>query len=182
MQSYFIVWAFIKYKLIRAFTSVFLNFLSILHEKIYFFYFILSLLQNTCISLSILQDISIKYSFSSIYFIFISLNYPLPTYALSLSLYSFFLNRSPLSLSLSSIFSHSFSKTTNPNHFFIDRSRFFLHRPIHEPSSTTQILSSPADSRTKLHDPDHLFTGRSMNQAPQAPIYLFVGLSVWVCL
>ena len=58
----------------------------------------------------------------------------------------------------------------------------FLHRPIHEQSSTTQILSSPANPRTKLHDPNHFFTGQSTNQTPQAPIYFFVGLSVWVCL
>ena len=35
---------------------------SILHKKTYFFYFTPSLLQNTHISLFILQDFSIKYS------------------------------------------------------------------------------------------------------------------------
>ena len=39
----------------------------------------------------------------------------------------------------------------------------------------TQITFSPAN-------PDPFFTGQSTNQAPQAPIYLSVGLSVWVCL
>ena len=47
---------------LRASTSVCLNFLSILHEKAYFFYFTHPLLQNTHISLSILHIYSIKYS------------------------------------------------------------------------------------------------------------------------
>ena len=136
----------------------------------YFFYFTLSLLQNTHISLSILQDISIKYSFFSIFFI-ISLNYPLPTYAYSLSLFTHFFWTNHLSLSFlpSLILSQKLPTqiTSSPSPFFTGRSRSFLHWPIHEPSSTTQILSSPADPRTKLHDPDHFFTGRSTNQAPQ---------------
>ena len=49
-------------KNLRAFTSVLLNFLSILHQKTYFFYFTHPLLQNTHISLSILHIYSIKYS------------------------------------------------------------------------------------------------------------------------
>ena len=77
-----------KRNTIRAFTLVRANFLSILHEKTYSFYFTLSLLQNTHISSSILQDISIKYSLLSIFFI-ISLNH-LSFYALSLSFYPFF--------------------------------------------------------------------------------------------
>ena len=48
---------------IRATTSVRANFLSILQEKTYFFYFTLQLLQNTHISLSILHIYLIKYSF-----------------------------------------------------------------------------------------------------------------------
>ena len=47
---------------LRASTSVRLNFLFILHEKTYFFYFTHPLLQNTYISLSILHIYSIKYS------------------------------------------------------------------------------------------------------------------------
>ena len=62
------------------------------------------------------------------------------------------------------------------------RLRSFLHQSIQEPSSPPQITSSLADPRTKLHDPDPFFTDRSTNQTPQAPIYLSVGLSVWVCL
>ena len=46
----------------RAFTSVLLNFLSILHEKTYFFYFTHPLLQITHISLSILHIYLLKYS------------------------------------------------------------------------------------------------------------------------
>ena len=48
---------------IRATTSVRSNFLSILQEKTYFFYFTHPLVQNTHISLSILHIYSIKYSF-----------------------------------------------------------------------------------------------------------------------
>ena len=68
----------------RAFTSVLLNFLSILHEKTYSFYFTLSLLQNTHISSSILQDISIKYSLFSIFLLFLSTT---SLYTRSLSLF-----------------------------------------------------------------------------------------------
>ena len=50
----------------------FSKFSAILHEKIYSFCFTLSLLQNTHISLSILQDISIKYSLFSIFLLFLS--------------------------------------------------------------------------------------------------------------
>ena len=48
---------------LRASTLVDANFLSILHQKNYFFYFTHSFLQNTHISLSILHIYSIKYSF-----------------------------------------------------------------------------------------------------------------------
>ena len=43
-----------------------------------------------------------------------------------------------------------FLKTTNLDHFFTGS---FLHRPIHEPSLATQILSSLVDPRTKLRWP-----------------------------
>ena len=62
-------------KLVRAFTSVFLNFLSILHEKTYFFYFTHPLLQNTHTSLSILHIFSIKYSFFLYFLLFPSLSH-----------------------------------------------------------------------------------------------------------
>jgi len=48
---------------LRAFTSALLKDSVYFTQKTYFFYFTSSLLQNTHISLSILQDISIKYSF-----------------------------------------------------------------------------------------------------------------------
>ena len=96
-------------------------------QKTYFFYFTLSLLQNTHISLFILQDISIKYSFFSIFLLFLSTTLYLHTLSLSLS------QKLP-----------------------------------------TQITFSPAN-------PDPFFTDQSTNQAPQAPIYLSVGLSVRVC-
>ena len=131
-------------------------------------------------------------------FFIISLNYPFPTYARSLSLS--LKNYQPRSL-----LHRVLSSPADPDPFFTGRSmnqvprpKSFLHWPIHKPSSgdpnpfftgrstnqasATHILSSPADPRTKLHDPDHFFTGRSTNQTPQAPIYLSVGLSVCVCL
>ena len=114
----------------------------------------------------------VKHPHQFIYFtrffnkIFILLNFyyyfsqlPLPTCVRSLSLSLLIFPELDTSLSLCvslfSTFSHSFSKTTNLDHFF---TRSFLHRLI-------QILSSPADPRTKLHDPDPFFTGRSKNQA-----------------
>ena len=60
---------------VRAFTSVLLNFLSILHEKTYFSYFTHPLLQNTHISLSILHIYSIKYSFFLHFLLFPSLSH-----------------------------------------------------------------------------------------------------------
>ena len=62
MYIIYIICVFKSSSIFRAFTSVLLNFLSILHEKTYFFYFIHPLLQNTHNSLSILHIYSIKYS------------------------------------------------------------------------------------------------------------------------
>ena len=137
---------------------------SILHLKTYFFYFKPSFLQNTHISLSILQDISIKYYFFSIFYYYSQL--PLPTIrALSFSLCPFFfcfiplslypslyssqypfLNRSPLSLSLSlSLFYllSFFLKNNQPN------------RPIHQPRQpeffTTQKLPTQSTDPRTFH-------------------------------
>ena len=55
--------------LLRASASVCANFLSILQEKTYFFYFTHPLLQNTYISSSILHIYLIKYSFFLHFFI-----------------------------------------------------------------------------------------------------------------
>ena len=104
---------------LRASTSVLYIFFVYFTQKTYFFYFTLSLLQNTYISLFILQDISIKYSFFSIFLLFLSTTLYLHTLSLSLSL----------------------SKTTNLDHFFTGQSRSFLHRSIHKPSSTSTDLS-----------------------------------------
>ena len=52
---------------VRVTTSIHSNFLSILQEKTYFFYFTYQLLQNAHISLSILHIYSIKYSFFYIF-------------------------------------------------------------------------------------------------------------------
>ena len=114
--------------------------------------------------------------------------------SLSLFYYSFFLNRSPLSLSLSlsqklpslslsfSLFTRSFlhrvlSSPADPDPFFTCRST--------NQAPTTQILSSPADPRTNLPDLDHFFIDQSTNQTPQALIYLslcwFVYVGLFVC-
>ena len=124
-----------KRNTIRAFTLVRANFLSILHEKTYSFYFTLSLLQNTHISSSILQDISIKYSLLSIFFI-ISLNH-LSLYALSLSL---FLPIFSLCCSLSTPISLA---TAPPDHLWPSSSKSqnpstFLFHHHHKISTTTK--------------------------------------------
>ena len=95
---------------LRAFTSVRANFLSILHEKTYSFYFILSLLQNTHISFSILQDISIKYSLFTIFLLFLSTT---SLYTRSLSL---FLPIFLLCCSLWPLLHHITSGLPLPNH------------------------------------------------------------------
>ena len=65
---------------LRATASVCANFLSILQEKTYFFYFTHLLLQNTHISLSILHIYSIKHSFFLHFFI---ISFPLLSRTLS---------------------------------------------------------------------------------------------------
>ena len=115
---------------IRAFTSVLLNFLSILHEKTYSFYFTLSLLQNTHISLSILQDISIKYSLFSNFLLFLSTT-SLYIRALSLSFYPFFCFVAlSLHQSLWPLLHQITSGLPLPNH------------KTHPPSSSTTITKS----------------------------------------
>ena len=106
---------------LRAFTSIRANFLSILHEKTYSFYFTLSLLQNTHISSSILQDISIKYSLFSIFLLFLSTT---SLYTRSLSLSTHF---STLLLSLYTHLSGHCS-TKSPLAFL-----FQITKPIHLP-------------------------------------------------
>ena len=115
---------------IRAFTSVLLNFLSILHEKTYSFYFTLSLLQNTRISLSIVQDISIKYSLFSIFLLFLS------TTSLYIRAFSLFL---PISLICCSL-STPISLATAPP--AITSGLPLLNHKTHPPSSSTTITKS----------------------------------------
>ena len=70
---------------VRVTTSIHSNFLSILQEKTYFFYFTYRLLQNAHISLSILHIYSIKYSFFYIFYYFLTHGLSL-SHCLSLSL------------------------------------------------------------------------------------------------
>ena len=122
------------------------------------FYFILSFLQNTHISLSILQYISIKYSFFLIFLLFLSNTFYL--YTLSLSPYSFFLKRSPLSLSLS------------------------LSLKNYQPKSLLHwVLSSLANPRTKLHKHRSISVGLSVWVCLRVGVFLcwFVCVNVFVC-
>ena len=66
------------FKTLRAFTSVDVNFPSILHKKTYFLYFTHSFLQNIHISLSILHLLLFKYYYSHIFLLFTTI-YPGPT-------------------------------------------------------------------------------------------------------
>ena len=117
----------------RAFTSVLLNFLSILHEKTYSFYFTLSLLQNTHISSSILQDISIKYSLFSIFLLFLSTT---SLYMRSLSLSTHF---SALLLSLyTNLSRHCSTRSPLPSSSKSQNPSTFLFHHHHKISTTTK--------------------------------------------
>ena len=74
--------------MVRATTSARANFLSILQEKTYFFYFTHSLLQNTHISLSILHIYLIKYSFFLHFLLFHSLSSLAQTHHLVFSVHT----------------------------------------------------------------------------------------------
>ena len=73
---------------LRVTTSVRANFLSVLQEKTYFFYFTHSLLQNTHISLSILHIYLIKYSFFLHFLLFPSLSSLAQTHHLVFSVHT----------------------------------------------------------------------------------------------
>ena len=94
--------------------------------KTYFFYFTPSLLQNIHISLSILQDILIKYSFFSIFLLFLSTT----LYIRALSLYPFFWF---VALSLSIPISIPISEHRSPLPLGVIHipSRSDLHRQLH---------------------------------------------------
>ena len=114
---------------LRAFTSVRANFLSILHEKTYSFYFTLSLLQNTHISSSILQDISIKYSLFTIFLLFLSTT---SLYTRSLSLFL------PIFLLCCSLSTPISLATAPPDHLCLP----LPNHKTHPPSSSTTISKS----------------------------------------
>ena len=119
---------------LRAFTSVRANFLSILHEKTYSFYFTLSLLQNTHISSSILQDISIKYSLVTIFLLFLSTT---SLYTRSLSLFL------PIFLLCCSLSTPISLATAPPDHLWPSSSKSqnpstFLFHHHHKISTTTK--------------------------------------------
>ena len=117
---------------VKASTSVLLNFLSILHALLFLFYTITFTKYPH-------QFIYFTRYFNKIFillnFFIISLNYPLPTYALSLSLFyllSFFLkNYQPRSL-----LHRVLSSPADPDPFFIGRST--------NQAPATHILSSLA--------------------------------------
>ena len=145
---------------LRASTPVHVNLSSILHEKNYFFLFYTTTYIKHPHQFFYFTRYFNKIFTFLIFLLFFSTAYQY-TRVLTLSLYSFFLNWKPLSLSLSvflfSPFSHSFPKTTNPDYFLTGS---FHHRPI-------QILSSLADPFfTGYPDPfflkttnlDHFFT------------------------
>ena len=75
-----------KLQFIRAITSACTKDFIYFILKTSFFYFTASLLQNIQINLSILKDISIKYSFFSIFLLFLSTTLYISTISLSLSL------------------------------------------------------------------------------------------------
>ena len=118
--------------------------------------------------------------------------------ALSLSLLIFSKQITSLSLSLSFLSSLILSQklptqitssSTDPDSFFTGlstnqapRHRSFLHRPIHEPSSTTQITCSPADPWTKLHKHRSISLLVCLCGFVCVWVCFCVDLSVWMCL
>ena len=127
-----------SYQLIRAITSARAKDSVYFTLKTYFFYFTPPFLQNTHISLSILQDISIKYSLSSIFLLFLSttslytrsLSFFLPIFLLCCSL-SLHQSLSPLLHQIAT--APSSSKSQNPSTFL------FHHH--HKISTTTKSQS-----------------------------------------
>ena len=113
---------------LRASTLVCLNFLFILHEKTYFFYFTHPLLQNTYISLSILHFYSIKYSLFYNFLLFT----PSP----------------PLSLSQTHSYHHHPATITTiitpqPNHHSPNRQQDHQNPPMNHKSQADQDQNPP---------------------------------------
>ena len=106
---------------LRVTTSVRANFLSVLQEKTYFFYFTHPLLQNTHINLSILHIYLIKYSFFLHFLLFHSLSSLAQTHPLSSS------------------------STPTPNQQPFNKIRLLIHR-----SSTTTITTMTQSQSQQL--------------------------------
>ena len=112
-------------------------------SKTYFFYFTHSFLQNTHISLSILQDISIKYYFFSIFLLLFSTTFTYNTCPLFLSVSLFFLIHFSLSIPISLPLSIPISEQITSLSLSLSLSLFYLlsfflknnqpNRPIHQP-------------------------------------------------
>ena len=119
---------------LRASTSVRLNFLFILHEKTYFFYFTHPLLQNTYISLSILHFYSVKYSLFYNFLVFT----PSP----------------PLSLSQTHSYHHHPATittiiTTQPNHHSPNRRQGHQNPPMNQKSQADQDQNPPTHTHNQ---------------------------------
>ena len=142
-------------KILRAITSVGAKFFPFCTSKTYFFYFTHSFLQNTHISLSILQDILIKYYFFSIFLLLFSTNFPYHTRPLFLSVSLIFLIHSsfsiPISLPLST--DHLSLSLFYLLSFFLKNNQ--PNRPFHQPRRseffTTQKLPTQSTDLRTFH-------------------------------
>ena len=99
LKNYSHQWIYIY--IVRAITLVGAKVFPFCTSKTYFFYFTHSFLQNTHINLSILQDISIKYYFFSIFLLLFSTTFTYNTRPLFLSVSLFFLIHSSFSIPIS---------------------------------------------------------------------------------
>ena len=131
---------------IRAFTSVHANFLSILQEKTYFFYFTHLLLQNTYINLSILHIYLIKYSFFLHFLLFPSLSSLAQTHHLVFSVHT---HTQPATLQQnpatdSPIFHNNNDNNNDSSIFHNNKIRPLIHR-----SSTTTITTTTTQSQSQ---------------------------------
>ena len=138
----------------------------ILHLKPNFFYFTPSFLQNTHISLSILQDISIKYSFFS-FFLIISLNYHyIRAPSLFLSPFSDLLLSLYPSLATISSKSHLGQISLAPIRQDPSRSSSVQAKDPRAPIvPQAPIKTSSSQATIKTHEPQS-----STDQNPQAPV------------
>ena len=130
----------------RASISVWGNFLFILHEKTYFFYFTHPLLQNTHISLSILHIYSIKYS------LFYNVLLFTPSLPLSLT------DPQPPSPP-SSAPSHHYHHHQKPKAIKSDNTGLKIPQsPLERPNSTMKIKLKPTTNFTNQPFQTHSFS------------------------